>query len=81
MADDDRAGTRADDVPAAGARLEVGHVVEVRSGFDDSWQTGFCVAEVTPTGYRLRRDSDGSLLPEVARDQVRRVRRRQTWWI
>lgn len=68
-------------VGSGGGRLEVGQRVEVRSGFDGAWHPGFVVAEVTDRGYRLRRDSDGQLLPEVERRMIRRVRKRQTWWI
>jgi len=62
-------------------RLEVGTRVEVRSGFDGSWQRGFVVQEVTAAGYRLCREIDGSTLPELPRDRVRRERRRETWWV
>lgn len=61
--------------------LAPGTRVEVRSGFDGAWQGGFVVDAVTDTGYVLRRDSDGSLLPELHHDRVRRERRRETWWI
>jgi hypothetical protein len=55
--------------------------VEVRSGFDETWQQGFVVEEATASGYRLRRDLDGAVLPELPRDRVRRERRRETWWV
>jgi hypothetical protein len=55
--------------------------VEVRSGLDDAWQDGFVVAEVTETGYRLRREMDGAVLPDLPHDRVRRRRRRSTWWV
>jgi hypothetical protein len=61
--------------------LRAGTRVEVRSGFDDQWQRGFVIDEVTEAGYRLRRDTDGALLPEIPHDRIRRERRRQTWWI
>ena len=75
MADDDRTGE------PPGRELEVGQRVEVRSGFDGSWEGGFVVAEVDADGYRLRRDGDDGVLPPIGRDQVRRQRRRETWWI
>lgn len=59
----------------------MGTRVEVRSGFDGSWQRGFVVEDVTADGYVLRRDSDGSILPELPRDRVRRERKRETWWV
>ena len=45
----------------AGPSLPVGTHVETRTGFDGSWQSGFVVAEVTERGYRLRRESDGTI--------------------
>jgi len=61
--------------------LPVGAHVEVRSGLDDTWQDGFVVAEVTDTGYRLRREMDGAVLPDLPHERVRRRRRRSTWWV
>lgn len=65
----------------AGPSLTVGTQVETQSGFDGSWQSGFVVQEVTERGYRLRRDSDGVVLPELPHEQVRRQRKRSTWWV
>ncbi len=67
--------------PGAGPSLPAGTHVEVQSGLDDSWQTGFVVDEVTAAGYRLRRESDGSVLPELPHERVRRRRKRSTWWV
>jgi hypothetical protein len=56
--------------------------VEVRNHFDGSWSSGFEVAEVTEEGYRIRRASDGSVLPtEFATADVRKERRRTNWWV
>ena len=57
--------------------------VEVRNRFDGSWAKGFEVAEVTESGYRIRRASDASVLPtEFAADQVRKERgRSNNWWV
>ena len=45
--------------------LDVGDDVEVFSGYEHSWSTGFSVAEVLQGNrYRLRRGSDGVLLPD-----------------
>jgi hypothetical protein len=56
--------------------------VEIRSTYDGSWGKGFEVAEVTDGGYRIRRASDGSVLPtEFEPDEVRKERRRDNWWI
>ncbi len=45
--------------------LDVGDDVEVFSGYERTWATGFSIAEVLRGNrYRLRRGSDGSLLPD-----------------
>jgi hypothetical protein len=45
--------------------LDVGDDVEVFSGYEHTWSTGFSVAEVLQgSRYRLRRWSDGALLPD-----------------
>jgi hypothetical protein len=46
--------------------LDVGDDVEVFSGYEHTWSTGFSVAEVLQGNrYRLRRGSDGALLPDA----------------
>jgi hypothetical protein len=61
--------------------LDPGTKVEVRTGFDRSWSNGFEVHEATADGYRVRRRSDGEVLPAVfARDDVRRERKNSMWW-
>ena len=63
--------------------LEPGARVEVRRRFDQSWARGFEVAEVVDDGYRVRRLSDGSVLPVVFHDgevRVEHARRRGQWW-
>ena len=74
-------GGTPDAVATAGPSLTPGTHVEVRSGLDDSWQSGFVVDEVTETGYRLRREMDGAVLPDLPHERVRRRRRRSTWWV
>jgi hypothetical protein len=64
----------------AGPSLTVGTQVEAQSGFDGSWHTGFVVEEVTEGGYLLRRVSDGTRLPELPHEQVRRRRTHPTWF-
>lgn len=44
--------------------MQVGARVEVHTRFTDTWASGFEIAEVVPDGYRLRRMSDGAMLPE-----------------
>lgn len=62
--------------------LEPGTRVEVRTGFDRSWATGFEVAEVTEQGYRVRRRSDSQVLPVViAAGDVRKERKNSMWWV
>jgi hypothetical protein len=62
--------------------LKPGTRVEVRGRFDGAWSRGFEVAEVLPDGYRLKRLSDGAVLPvDFEVDDVRREKRRQgMWW-
>ena len=63
--------------------LAPGTKVEVRNRFDGSWAPGFVVYVVEPDGrYRLTRLSDSSRLPTTFdRDDLRRERSRQTWWV
>lgn len=61
--------------------LHPGTHVEVQSGLDGVWQTGFVVDAVTATGYRLRREMDDVVLPDLPHQRVRRRRQRSTWWV
>jgi hypothetical protein len=60
--------------------------VEVRSRFDRAWARGFEIAETVDSGgtprYRLRRRSDGSVLPALFDDEEIREekRRNDMWW-
>ena len=66
--------------------MHVGDSVEVHTKFNDSWTTGFVIAQVTDDGYRLARASDGTMLPgftgetdvRIARTRTPMVRRRGT---
>lgn len=62
--------------------LRAGTPVDVRSRFVGDWSRGFEVAErVDDRGYRVRRLSDGTVLPDVFDEQdVRPQRRRQDFW-
>lgn len=62
--------------------LPHGTRVDVRSRFVGSWTHGFEVDEVVAGGYRIRRVSDGSVLPDVfTEDEIRPERRKQgLWW-
>ena len=44
-------------------RMQIGDRVEVHTQFNDTWAEGFEIAQLIPEGYRVRRLSDGSLLP------------------
>lgn len=61
--------------------------MEVRSRFDHAWARGFEVAEQVAADqglrYRVRRRSDGSVLPALfGDDELREERRRNDmWWI
>lgn len=68
------------------AAVQPGTRVEVRVRFDQRWASGFEIAEVVPgdpPGYRIRRRSDGAVLPTVfSAEEVREDRRRrEMWWI
>lgn len=53
--------------------LALGTSVEVRRRFDQAWARGFEVASAAEDGYRLRRQSDGAVLPVCfPADDVRR---------
>ncbi|MFN8051958.1 MAG: hypothetical protein U0Q22_11000 [Acidimicrobiales bacterium] len=53
--------------------LALGTSVEVRRRFDQEWARGFEVASAAEDGYRLRRRSDGAVLPvSFPADDVRR---------
>lgn len=66
--------------------MRVGTHVEVRNRFDARWSRGFEIVETVPSPtngarYRVRRRSDGAVLPaEFEADDLREERRRQTWW-
>ena len=64
--------------------LSAGDKVEVRSRFNAQWARGFEVVEYTENGVRVRRSSDGEILPaEFDEDDVRRARKRANdfWWM
>jgi hypothetical protein len=62
--------------------LAVGTPVDVRSRYVGAWSRGFEVAESVKQGYRVRRLSDGSILPDVfASEDVRAQRHKHgQWW-
>jgi hypothetical protein len=67
--------------------MRPGTRVEVRSRFEERWTRGFEVSEVLEADegapvYRVRRRSDGSILPVTFNDDdLREERRRQPiWW-
>ena len=65
-------------------QLSAGDKVEVRSRFNAQWSRGFEVVDVTDNGYRVRRTSDGEILPvEFGEDDVRAARKRANdfWWM
>lgn len=63
-------------------RLEPGTRVEVRTRLDTRrWAKGFEVVDAVPSGYRLRRMTDGEVMPVVfSPDDVRAERKGGTWW-
>ena len=62
--------------------LETGTRVEVRSRVEAGWARGFEIHEHVDGGYRLRRLSDGEVLPLVFdEDDVRPEKKKQgLWW-
>jgi hypothetical protein len=61
--------------------LEPGTRVEVRNRLDGDWTRGFEVISVDAGGYRLRRLSDGGELPlRFHEDDIRKEKKRGTWW-
>jgi hypothetical protein len=57
--------------------------IEVRNRLDGRWSRGFEIVTIEPDGYRVRRMSDGRVLPALfGPDDIRRPkdRRRDTWW-
>lgn len=71
ITNDTRAGhIRPDDIGPD--HIGAGTAVEVQCRFDQRWTRGFTVVDVTREGYRLRRQSDGSVLPAwFPREQLR----------
>ena len=65
------------------ASLGVGTKVQVRTGFDRTWASGFEVVDDDADGYVVRRLSDGRTLPHrFASDDVRRDRKADDlWWV
>ncbi|MGI8755319.1 MAG: hypothetical protein ACR2MB_05560 [Acidimicrobiales bacterium] len=62
-------------------QLKAGTRVEVRTGFDRSWAAGFEVESATEDGYRVRRRTDGQVLPATfATDDIRREHNNSMWW-
>ena len=66
-----------------GADFSAGTRVDVRSRYIGSWSRGFEVAERTlEGGYRVRRLSDGAVLPDKFDEEELRPERRRSdfWW-
>ncbi len=63
--------------------LAAGTPVDVRSRYIGTWSRGFEVAEIVGDTYRVRRLSDGSVLPtEFSVNDVSAQRPKKTglWW-
>jgi len=70
-----------DNRATAKGTIAAGAKVEVRTGFDRSWTNGFTIEERTPDGYRLRRRSDGRVLPRIFSFEEVRRERHDLWWV
>ena len=63
--------------------LHPGVHIEVRNRFTGAWSRGFELLEIVDSGYKIRRLSDGSVLPTVfERDDVRPrpPKKAGLWW-
>jgi hypothetical protein len=63
--------------------LSPGRRVEVRNRFTGTWSRGFEIADVVASGYRIRRLSDGSVLPTpfLSEDvRPRPPKKAGLWW-
>jgi hypothetical protein len=63
--------------------LVPGRHVEVRNRFTGAWSRGFELAESVDDGYRVRRLSDGSILPTVFLPEdvrPRPTKKAGLWW-
>lgn len=72
--------------PSYDAGVRPGTRVEVRSRFEAAWTRGFEVVERVTANpapqYKVRRRSDGSILPVLFDEaDLREERRRGTWWV
>lgn len=66
---------------ALAGELANGTQVDVRSRFVGSWTRGFVIEEAVAGGYKIRRVSDNSVLPDVfSAEEVRPERRKQSMW-
>ena len=64
-----------------GTDITTGTRVDVRSRYVGSWSRGFEVAERGVEGYRVRRLSDGAVLPDLfGEEELRPERRRSDFW-
>ncbi len=61
-------------------RLRVGAAVDVRCRFVGEWSEGFEVVERLEDGYRIRRMSDGSALPDLFGFNDVRASSALAWW-
>jgi hypothetical protein len=63
--------------------LAAGDRVEVRRRLDAQWARGFEIVDVGESGVRLRRLSDGEILPVTFdADDVRKERKSNSlWWV
>jgi len=68
--------------------MRPGTRVEVRSRFESKWSRGFEVADLVEDAgpgesmYKVRRRSDGPILPvNFPATDLREENRRSTWWI
>lgn len=61
-----------------GSSVKVNDDVEVFNAFVGAWTGGFRIARVVEYGYRLKRASDGTMLPTVTGEADVRIVRAAT---
>jgi hypothetical protein len=67
--------------------VNLGTRIEVKARFDQRWARGFEIAEIVAEGdtarYRVRRRSDGSVLPALFDDDDVREEKKgsRMWWV
>jgi hypothetical protein len=78
----DNPSIRIMDDSAEAVELKIGLHVEVRDRYQGTWSRGFEISAIEDNGYRIKRISDGAILPGTfSTEEIRPSRRHQgLWW-